>query len=169
MSLNKICKEYIIYMFSENDGGLLFQKFDDLDEEYLKSYLTEEGWKYENEEEQHLIKSYSIKDWYEWKHKDDKLFTDCYELMKIIHLLTHYYLEKEIEKNYGAIEYFEEMEMKILSDYLYYYISSKEELKPMISSLLISLLTRSFIHRSFLDLSLISLLCTIYNIYLIIK
>lgn len=157
MSLNEICKEYIIYMFSENDGGLLFQKFDDLDEEYLKSYLTEEGWKYENGEEKHFIKSYAIKDWYEWKHPNDKLFTDCNELMKIIHLLTHYYLKKGIEKNYGAIEYFEEMKMKILSDYLYYYISSNEELKSMISSLLISRVTRSFIQRSFIDLSLISL------------
>lgn len=157
MSLNELCKEYIIYMFSENDGGLLFQKFDDLDEEYLRAYLTEKDWKCENEEEKHLIKSYSIKDWYERDHKNEKLFTDCYELMKIIHLLTHYYLEKGIEKNYGAIEYFEEMEMKILSDYLYYYISSKEELKSIISSLLISCLTRSFIQRSFIDLSLISL------------
>jgi hypothetical protein len=149
-------------MFSENDGGLLFKKLDELDEEYVKSYLTEGDWKCADKEE--LIKSYIIKDWYECIHSDEKLFTDCKEVMKIIHLLTHYYLEKGIEKNYGTIEYVEEMEMKILSDYLYYYISSNEELKSMISSLLISRLTRSFIYRSFLDLSLISLFYTIYVI-----
>lgn len=162
MALNKFCKEYIIYMFSENDGGLLFKKLDELDEEYIKSYLTEEDWKCDDEEE--LIKSYTIKDWYECNHSDEKLFTDCKEVMKIIHLLTHYYLEKGIEKNYGTIEYVEEMEMKILSDYLYYYISSNEELKSMISSLVYRLITRSFIYRSFLDLSLISLFYTIYVI-----
>ena len=162
MFMNKLCKEYIIYMFSENDGGLLFQKLDELDEQYLISYLTEEDWKCEDEEE--LIKSYTIKDWYECNHSDEKLFTDYKEVMKIIHLLTHYYLEKGIEKNYGAIEYFEEMEMKILSDYLYYYISSNEELKSMIRSLVYRLITRSFIYRSFLDLSLISLFYTIYVI-----
>ena len=133
MALNKFCKEYIIYVFL-NDGGLLFKKLDEQDEEYIKSYLTEE--------ETHLIKFNSIKDWYEWNHSDEKLFTDCKEVMKIIHLLTHYYLEKGIEKNYGTMEYVEEMEMKILSDYLYYYISSNEELKSMISSLLISSITR---------------------------
>lgn len=165
--MNEICKEYIIYMFSENDGGLLFQKFDYLDEAYLISYLTEENWTYNNEEEKYLIKSYSIKDWYKLNHPNDKLFTDCYELMKIIHLLTHYYLEKEIEKNYGAIEYFEEMEMKILSDYLHYYISSNEDLKSMIRSLVYRLIVRSFIYRSFIDLSLISLFYTI--LYIIIN
>jgi hypothetical protein len=167
MSLNELCKEYIIYMFSENDGGLLFQKLDKFDEEYLRSYLTEEDWKCSNEEEEHLIKSYTIKDWYEWNHKDEKLFTDCSELMKILHLLTHYYLEKEIDKNYGAIEYFEEMEMKILSDYLYYYISSNKDMKSLIRSLLISSRTHSFIYRSFIDLTLISLFYTM--LYLIIK
>jgi hypothetical protein len=163
MDLNKFCKEYIIYVFL-NDGGLLFKKLDELDEEYIKSYLTEEDWKCADEEEKHLIKFNSIKDWYKCNHSDEKLFTDCKELMKIIHLLTHYYLEKGIEKNYGTIEYVEEMEMKILSDYLYYYISSNEELKSMISSLLISSITRLFIYRSFLDLSLISLFYTIYVI-----
>ena len=167
MSLNELCKEYIIYMFSENDCGILIQKLDDLDEEYFKSYLTEGDWKYYVEEEKHLIKSYAIKDWYELHHKDEKIFTDCYEVMKIIHLLTHYYLEKEIEKNYGAIEYFEEMEIKILSDYLYYYIYSNEDIKSMIRSLLLIRLTHSFIQRSFLDLSLISLFYTIS--YIIIK
>ena len=165
--MNEICKEYIIYMFSENDGGLLFQNFDDLDKACLISYLTEENWTYNNEEEKYLIKSYSIKDWYDLNHPNDKLFTDCYELMKIIHLLTHYYLEKEIEKNYGAIEYFEEMEMKILSDYLHYYISSNEDLKSMIRSLVYRLIVRSFIYRSFIDLSLISLFYTI--LYIIIN
>ena len=165
--MNEICKEYIIYMFSENDGGLLFQNFDDLDEAFLISYLTEENWTYNNEEEKYLIKSYSIKDWYKLNHPNDKLFTDCYEVMKIIHLLTHYYLEKEIEKNYGAIEYFEEMEMKILSDYLHYYISSNEDLKSMIRSLVYRLIVRSFIYRSFIDLSLISLFYTI--LYIIIN
>lgn len=38
-------------MFSENDGGILIQKLDDLDEEYLKSYFTEGDWKYDVEEE----------------------------------------------------------------------------------------------------------------------
>ena len=166
MSLNKLCKEYIIYMFSENDDGLLFQKLDELDEQYLISYLTEINWKYVDEEK-HLIKSYTIKDWYEWTHKDEKLFTDCSELMKILHLLTHYYLEKGIEKNYGAIEYFEEMEMKILSDYLYYYISSNEDMKSLIRSLVYRLITRLFIYRSFIDLTLISLFYTI--LYLVIK
>ena len=165
--MNEICKEYIIYMFSENDCGLLFQKFDYLDEAYLISYLTEENWTYNNEEEKYLIKSYSIKVWYKLNHPNDKLFTDCYELMKIIHLLTHYYLDKNIEKNYGAIEYFEEMEMKILSDYLHYYISSNADLKSMIHSLVYRLIARSFIYRSFIDLSLISLFYTI--LYIIIK
>ena len=87
--------------------------------------------------------------------------------MKLIHLLTHYYLEKDIDKNYGAIEYFEEMEIKILSDYLYYYIYSNEDIKSMIRSLLLIRLTHSFIQRSFLDLSLISLFYTIS--YIIIK
>ena len=75
--MNEICKEYIIYMFSENDCGLLFQKFDYLDEAYLISYLTEENWTYNNEEEKYLIKSYSIKVWYKLNHPNDKLFTDC--------------------------------------------------------------------------------------------
>jgi hypothetical protein len=139
-------------MFSENDGGLLFQKLDDLDEKYLISYLNEGVGNDVDEENK-----YSIKDWYECKYKDKKLFTDCSELMKIIHLLTHYYLEK----NYGAIEYIEEMEMKLLSDYMYYYISSKKDIKLIIRSLVYRLIIRSFIKRSFLDLSLISLFYTI--------
>ena len=84
--------------------------------------------------------------------------------MKIIHLFTHYYLEKDIDKNYGAIEYFEEMEMKILSDYLYYYISSNEDIKSMIRSLLLTRLTRySFNAHLLICHSFLSFI--IYHIY----
>jgi hypothetical protein len=121
--LNQICDQYIYYMFSEY-GSYGSLQLDELEEETVKSFLTEDR--------------YTIDDWYNSHYSEESLFTSCLELMKIQHMLVNYYISFDILKNYAAIEYIEDYEMKILKDYIYYYIHSKpfDELKILIKTLI---------------------------------
>ncbi len=129
--LNNLCEQYIYYMFTKH-ASVLFEYLDELEEESVKLYLTEEGYIIHN-----MVCSRTIVDWYRWRYPEEPLFTNCIELMKIQQMLVNYYISCNILKNYATIEY-EYYEMKILKDYIYYFIHSKpfDEVKILIKTLI---------------------------------